>query len=495
MTLYTNFTDGLTGQRRRMLVEDGRVVWNTTDAGADAPTAEVINLRGRVLSPKFVDAHCHILPMGLDLQKLHLGDCQTKADVLDSVRHRHNDHPDGWLMAVHYDQTKFADGEHLTRLELDAISTTRPILLRHVNGHASVANTGALMAAQVTRATPDPSGGTFVRDASGELTGVLLEHAHERVTAAAPSPTVEQMVHAILAAGDKMAKFNIGTATDMMTGRYDLPKELEAYRLAAERGNPIRVRLCLQWGSVFLRQEDRSRKMRDDLAELTAGFNPETLKVWGVKIFADGAIGSATAAIYGRFTGSSPEGDSDGQLMYSADRFKEMVRMADDAGFCIATHTIGDRSTDLVMDAYEQTQNPRRHRIEHAMMLSDAQIERMAKLGSHVTMQPEFLHRFGHAYQRQLGSERAAKLKRFRSVLDAGIELSFNSDSPIVLGDPIIGIETACNRPTGFDPGENTTREEATRAYTEMGARANHDHGLMGTLAENELADFFIAEE
>ncbi|MEQ1934414.1 MAG: amidohydrolase, partial [Fimbriimonadaceae bacterium] len=370
-----------------------------------------------------------------------------------------------------------------------------PILLRHVNGHASVANTAALSAANVTREAPDPSGGTYVKDSSGELTGVLLEHAHERVTSAAPSPTLDQMVDAILAAGEKMAGFNIGTATDMMTGRYNLPLELEAYRLAAERGNKVRVRLCLQWGEVFRRQEDRSRVLRTDLVELTNGFDKERLKVWGVKIFADGAIGSATAAIYGRFTGSDPAGDTDGQLMYSVERLNEMVKMADQAGFCIAIHTIGDRSTDLVMDAYEQTDDPTRHRIEHAMMLSDAQIERMARLGAHVTMQPEFLHRFGHAYKRQLGSERAAKLKRFRSVLDAGIEMSFNSDSPIVLGDPLIGIETACNRPEGFDPAENVTREEATRAYTEMGAIANHDQGLMGTLREGELADFFIVED
>lgn len=471
------------------------MVWNTSDPIADAPGAEVINMRGRTIMPKFIDAHCHILPMGLDLQKLHLSECQTKSDVLDIVRKRHETHPDGWLMAVHYDQTKFGDAQHLTKHDLDKVSSDRPILLRHVNGHASIANTATLRFANVNRETPNPSGGTYVRDASGELTGVLLEHAHERVTSAAPPATLGQMVQAILAAGEKMAGFNIGTATDMMTGRYDLPLELEAYRIAAASGNKVRVRLCLQWGAVFAKSANRSRVLRGDLNELTQGFDEEMLKVWGLKIFADGAIGSATAAIYGRFTGSTPEGETDGQLMYSADRLNEMVRMADEAGFCVATHTIGDRSTDLVMDAYEQTQDPARHRIEHAMILSDAQIERMAKLGSHVTMQPEFLHRFGHAYKHQLGPERASKLKRFRSVLDAGIEMSFNSDSPIVLGDPMIGIETAVNRPAGFDPTENVTREEAIRAYTEMGAIANHDQGLMGTLQAGELADFFIVED
>lgn len=473
-----------------MEVDNGRIVW--IRAGVSARTdAPVMDLKGMTVLPKFIDAHCHILPGGLDLQKLHLGAFSTKSDVLDAVRERNRSHPDGWLMAVHYDQTKFPDGSHLSRHDLDAIDAERPILLRHVNGHASVANSAALRAAGVDSSTPDPKGGTYIRDASGELTGVLLESAHEKVTSAAPSPTLEQMVDAILAAGEKMAAFGIGTATDMMTGRYNLPLEIQAYAEAARLGNPIRVRLCMQWGTVF-RPKNGERAKREDLDEMLSGLDTERVKAWGVKIFADGAIGSATAAIYGRFMGSPEDVTEDGTLMYAPDRLKEMVRIADAAGFPIAIHTIGDRSTDLVMEAYEQLGDAKRHRIEHAMMLSDAQIERMARLGSHVTMQPEFLHRFGHSYKRQLGPERASKLKRVRSVLDAGIELSFSSDFPIVLGDPWIGIDTASNRPDGFDPAENCTREQAIRAYTAMGAVANHDEGLMGTLSAGEVADFQV---
>lgn len=485
--LLRNFVDGLSGERRIIGVEEGRIVLNEIDRGQNPPGAD-FDLDGKTVLPKFIDAHCHILPGGLDLQKLDLSACSTKEQVLDAVRDRHRSHPDGWLMAVHYDQTKFADGEHLTRADLDQIDPMRSILLRHSNGHASIANTGALVAAGVNRDSPDPKGGTFVRDARGELNGVLLETAHEKVTAAAPSPTLEQMTDAILAAGRRMADLGIGTATDMMTGRYNLPLEIQAFRLAAERGNPVRVRLCMQWGEVFRPDGNGGRVARPDLADLTDGMDPEQVKVWGVKIFADGAIGSATAAIHGHFEGT----ESNGTLIYSPDRLKEMVRIADAAGFPIAIHSIGDRATDLVMDAYELLPDAKRHRIEHAMILSDAQIERLARLGCHVTMQPEFLHRFGHAYKRQLGPERASRLKRFRSVLDAGIPLSFNSDFPIVPGIPWVGIETASDRPDGFDPTENCTREEAIRAYTQMGAVANHDVGLMGTLAVGELADYQV---
>jgi len=454
---YTNFNWALPGvSPSEICVNDGR--FSADDGG---PT---IDLGGVQLIPAFTDAHCHILPTGLDLQKLHLGACCTHDNVLDAVRQRHEELPEGaWLLAVHYDQTKY-DGVHLHRDQLDAISSDRPILLRHVNGHASVANSATLTASKVNDATPDPKGGTYVKDATGRLTGVLLERAHEFVTAAAPSPTTEEMVEAILAAGEAMASYGVVCATDMMTGRYDLARELEAYRLAAERGCAIRTRLCIQWAELF----GPRAKPVDELMQALDG---ERCRVWGAKIFADGAIGSATAAVYEPYVS---EGGT-GQLIYAPEKLMQMVRTAHDKGWRIAIHAIGDRATDLVMDAYEALDEPARHRIEHAMILSDAQIDRMLKLGIHCTMQPEFLARFGHSYRHHLGPERASKLKRFRSVKDAGIPLSFNSDRPIVAGDPWLACRAASNRPEGFDPAENLTYTEALEAYTVMGAVANND--------------------
>lgn len=442
------------------------------------------------LLPGFVDAHCHILPMGLDLQKLHLGNCTTKQEVLQAVREQHQAlESEKWLMAVHYDQTKFADGTHLTLTDLDSITRSRPILLRHSNGHASIANSAALAAAQVDDSTPNPDGGEFVRDADGRLSGVLLEHAHEIVTSAAPSPTLEEMVDAILRAGDLMSALGITCATDMMTGRWSLDAELQAYRAASERGCKIRLRLFVQWRDLFGRRAIDPSRYKD----LTASMNPALCRVEGVKIFADGAIGSATAAIYGRFlTNEMPSDENtDGVLNYEPERLLEMIKTADAAGHRIAIHSIGDHATDLVMAAYKRTQDPKRHRIEHAMILSDKQIERMASLGCHCTMQPEFLLRFGHAYAKQLGPERAFRIKRLRSVLDAGVPLSLSSDRPIVPGDPWDGIRSAVERPTGFDPAESITLDEAITGYTAMGGIANGDPD-QGTLAVGSRADFQV---
>ncbi len=423
--------------------------------------------------PPFTDAHCHILPTGLDLQKLHLGDCQSREDILARVRARMETLDGGdWLLAVHYDQTKFADGRHVTRAELDQISATRPILLRHVNGHASIANSAALLAAHVPEDVPDPKGGEYLRDDSGSPNGVLLERAHEHVSSFAPRPTLDQMIEAILLAGEKMSALNIATASDMMTGRWDLAQELEAYRIASERGCKINVRLYAQWSAMFGPRKIEATR----LATLTSAMDEARCRLAGIKIFADGAIGSATAAIYGRYMGGEQaHGDTSGQLIYPPERLTEMVLTAHRAGYQVAVHSIGDYSTDLVLNAFEATGEPSRHRIEHAMLLSDGQIDRMAKLNCFCTMQPEFLMRFGHAYKRQLGPERAKTLKRARSVIDAGIRLSFSSDRPIVAGDPLDGINTAVGRPEGFDLSENVTLEEAIDAYTRQGILVNGD--------------------
>ncbi len=479
---YTNFIWAFDGTPQEMAVRDGRVVERGSTVGRQSA---IVDLGGARVAPAFIDSHCHILPAGLDMQKLHLGVAATPDEVLDLVRARDKElEPGQWLMAVHYDQTKFPGGKHLTKHDLDAISKVRPILLRHSNGHASIANTGTLLAAKVSKDTRDPKGGTYLRDPDGAPNGILLERAHDLVTATSVTPTVEQMVDAILAVSAKMAEFGIVEATDMMTGRYDLGRELEAYRLAAERGCPIRTRLCIQWATLFDRSgEYRTYKTYGSyregvLHELAQALDGDRCAIWGAKIFADGAIGSATAAIHGTFT-SDPT--TSGALIYEPSRLKKMVQIADHAGWRVAIHSIGDRSTDLVMDAYEALEDPTRHRIEHAMILSDAQIDRMAKLGCHCTMQPEFLARFGHSYKHHLGVERASMLKRYRSVRDAGIPLSFSSDRPIVSGDPWVGVSAASERPEGFEAKESLAFEEALYAYTTMGSVANSGprHALM----------------
>lgn len=474
-TKYFNARDWQ-GQPIELFIENGRFI-------EPGPCESEIDLNGSLVLPGFIDAHCHILPTGLDMLKLNLGSCQTPDDVLQAVSEWHKQNPDGWLHAVLYDQTKFPGAKHLTRHELDKISADRPILLRAVNGHASIANSAALREAGVTRETRDPKGGEYVRDEDGEPNGVLLERAHEFVTSKIPEPSLEMMVEAILAAGRSMSALGITCASDMMTGRWNLLKELEAYHLASQRGCPIRLRLAMQWATVI----GPRRFDKDEIQTRLDVMNPELCRAIALKVFADGAIGSATAAIHSTYRTTGKQG----QLIYDPEKLREIIIEGDKAGWPVITHSIGDRATDLVMDAVAATTEPSQHRIEHVIILSDAQIARLKEIGCQVTMQPEFLHWFGHAYQAQLDDDISPHLKRARSVLDAGIPLSFNSDRPIVGGDPWIGMWASVNRPQGFAPDEAITIEEAIHAYTAAGATANYDED-QGQVRPGFHADFQV---
>lgn len=454
-----------------IFIEDGRI--------AEPGEASERDLGGKWLMPAFVDSHSHILPTGLDLLKLDLFGKASQEEALDAIRDWHRDHPEGWLLAAQYEQNGFADGRHLTRDDLDKISNTRPILLRHANGHASVANSAALQQAGITEETPDPKGGEYERDASGRMTGVLLERAHDQVWDRTPQPTLEEMVDAILRAGERLHSFGVSSAADMMTGRWNLMRELLAYRMAAEQGCKVRLRLWPLWSTAF---GPRKAEGWEDVLDPA----DDRVKLCGIKIFSDGAIMSATAAIHGEFT----TGGS-GTLIYKPERLTSMAATASDAGHPVCIHAIGDRATDHVMDALEATGEPSRHRIEHVMILSDAQIERLAKQGHNVTMQPEFLAQFGHAYRRQLPPETSRLLKRSRSVMNAGIPLAHNTDRPIVTGDPWIGVEAASNRPEGYDPAENITREKAISLWHDPACAMQGDRS---PTAIGEPAAFLVCD-
>ena len=442
---------------------------------------ETVDLKGKTVLPAWYEGHCHVLPAGLDMLKVNLRECQGPEDVLTTIQEA----PDGpgWLHAVQYDQTKFPGSKHLTRDDLDRVQSQRPVLLRHSNGHASIANTAALEAAGIEPDIQDPNGGTFERDSGGRLTGVLLERAHERVTESAPGPNLEEMVAAILRAGEAMAADGITTATDMMTGRWNLDLELQAYRLAAEKGCKVRLRLYMQWATVLGRRAINPARLDD----LSMAMDSKSCRVCGVKLFADGAIGSATAAIYGHYATTG----GDGQLIYAPSELERRILEADQAGWRIAVHAIGDRATNHVLDSFEKIGDAKRHRLEHAMILSDVQIERIARVGCHVSMQPEFLVRFGHAYKAQI-PDLAPRLKRIKSLHAAGVPMSFSSDRPIVPGNPQTGVFAASNRPPGFDPAENIPLSLAVQLYTRGGWIANGEPLAGGLIQEGHVADFQV---
>jgi predicted amidohydrolase YtcJ len=474
--LFTNFTWWKDGSIRNMRVANDGLV---TYMGDDEPFADdEIDLEGEWLMPGFVDCHCHIMPAGFDLLRLDLTPYENRQDMLRAVQERAQGMPEGeWLLATHYDQNRFEDGKHLTAAEIDAFVSDRPVILRHSSGHACVINSLAMQASKITQDTEDPRGGELLRDESGAPTGALLENAMELAYRAVPKATKEEMADAVFAAAKSISAFGITSAADMMTGHQGLQDEIWSYKAAIERGAPLRMRLYVQWSEVF-----KNKVSLQEIENTIAPMPESRLAVRGVKLFADGAIGAGTAAMHeGYLTGGN------GHFIYPREELQRRVSLADEAGYSIAIHSIGDRCTDLVLDCYERTKDPTKHRIEHVMVLSDAQVARIKSIGCKVTLQPEFLNHFKLAYKKQLGEARYLNLKRINSLDAAGIPIGLSSDRPIVPGDPWCGIRTAANR-----GDESLSIERGIELYTHGAADADGDGHLFGRLNIRQCADFQV---
>ncbi|MEM2126114.1 MAG: amidohydrolase [Candidatus Methanosuratincola sp.] len=468
--LFRRGVDSFSGEEFNVLVAGGRVVYR----GKEEPSGdEVVDLEGGFILPGFVDAHCHILSQGLHLERLDLFLCQTREEVLARLRDFALSTQEEWIQAVNYDANRFSDGRDILAKEIDQVVPHFPVVLRHVSGHSIVVNTEAFRRAGITSSTPDPKGGRICRDESGNPTGVLEEEAVGLIYRCIPKPTRLRMEKAIEIAWKRMFSLGITSAADMATGTYDLSHEFSAYRALADSGRGGRT--------VLYVLHEKALNFGDGPCAYESG---ALWRVGGAKIFVDGAIGPGTAALRGTY-----EGGGSGYLILERDALVQVMRDLEARGWRVALHAIGDRAMDEVIEVLQTCEEPQRHRIEHAMILDEEQLVRLKELGCWVVMQPEFLLRFHGAYFRRLG-EMARRLKPFRSALRIGVRVAFSSDAPIVSGDPWLGIATAVDRPSGFDPSENVSWEEAVMLYTKA---AGEVVGLeVGGLSIGEWADFQV---
>lgn len=491
-TIYT--MDDSQPVAQAMVWRDERIlaVGEAEDLSARYPAAKRLDARGFAVVPGFNDCHCHILAYGLDLSAANLAPEHAPdiPSLVERLRRWAHEHPESaWITGSFYDQNRMAERRHPTRYELDMVSTEKPVFIEHVSKHGGVANSVALRLASITRETPDPPGGTIVRDEQGEPTGVLLESAVDLVTRHQPPLTHAQRVKAIHLAAQAMAEKGITSAADASTGWGDLQGEVVAYAQAVNEGAPLRVTLMILASALcqngqWLRPQD----VRTGCDGVRVGI---------AKLFADGALTTRTAALKEPFVDTG----TTGILMHSHEELRDYVLGAHQVGWQIATHAIGDRAIETVLSLYEKAMEvyPRadvRHRVEHCMLLDDGLIARLHALGAVAVIQPEFIARLGDAYRYGLGEERAGRLNRVKSLLEAGVPVAFSSDCPVVPGAPLDGIRAAMERRTPLgvvlNESERVDAMTAVRLYTRGSACAVHDEADTGTLSVGKRADFVL---
>jgi predicted amidohydrolase YtcJ len=480
-------------------VKDGRIVAvGSHDDVLNLQQAEthVIDLNGATLLPGFHDAHCHVLNFGLTLDMVSLASppVHTVGDIVLRLAERAvqtHAGPETWVRGRGYDQNKLAERRHPTRQDLDAVPGDPCIVITHASGHAAAVNSRVLRLAGITRDTPDPAGGTIVRDDLGEPTGVLLENAMLLAYAIAPLPSQPEKITALGRASQALHRMGITSAADASTSVNDLA----AYRGAVEEGL-LTTRCTLMLLIEQLVSDDHFLSPQD----LRTPSDGDWITVGPAKLFSDGALTTRTALLRAPYV---DDADQHGTAMWDTARLETLVRQAHKSGWQIAIHAIGDGAIDLCLDAIGKAQahHPRpnaRHRIEHAMLLWRDQIGRMARLGILPVFQPEFISQFGDAYLTAVGRARAERIMPYQAAVQAGLPLIFSSDLPIVPGAPLDGVAAAAQRrtPSGevLDASQSVGVREALQAYTSGAAYsvfAEHDRGR---IMPGQRADFVVLD-
>jgi predicted amidohydrolase YtcJ len=405
--------------------------------------------------------------------------------------------PDEWLLGRGYDQNQLEEGRHPGAQELDRASGGRPVVLWHTSGHVLTASSKALQLAGITENTTTPPGSAIERDEHGRLTGVLKESpAMNLISRVVPTPTVEEGAEAILRAVEAMARQGITSASDAATGRgEDIEPELRMYRRAAGSGR-LRGRITLMPQITFVVPPDSDEiRLPDDF---DAGTQPDLLRIGSTKIFSDGALSTRTAAVRQPYAGT----DDLGILLWEPEVLAGMIRRAHENGWHIATHALGDRAIETVLDCYAAAleTSPRadhRHRIEHCMITDEGLAQRIKDLGVLPSLQPD-IFRLGDGYITALGPERASQVIPMATFNRLDIRVAFSSDRPVIPGDPLQCILDAMERrtPKGvvLGPEHRIATMEGIRNYTVGGAYATHQEGEKGRIQPGQLADFAVLD-
>ncbi len=448
------------------------------------------DMKGRVMLPGMIDAHGHVMELGFRALELDLSDTTSLADALERIKAYAAANPDRkWILGGGWNQEKWKLGRFPTAAELDAAVGDRPVWLARADGHASWANSAAMSAAGVTARSVAPAGGR-IEKVGGVPAGVFVDAAKALVQKAVPAPLPKERDAAFLEAQKILLRYGVTAVGDMGSSIDDWL----SYRRMGDRG-ALRVRIM----SYGLGVETA-------LAVGGAGPTPwlyaDRLRMGGVKLYADGALGSRGAWL------KQPYADAPGQIgagfMTDTQIQNRMSRAAMD-GWQVAVHAIGDHANAQVLDAIEVLsetyKGDRRWRIEHAQIVDPADLPRFGRDGVIASMQPTHQTSDRTMAEARLGPERLAGAYAWNSMLTNGSKLAFGSDFPVERPDPWAGWAAAFTRTDadgqpfgGWRPEERVTREQAWWAFTGGAAYAGFAEDKFGELAVGQRADFIIVD-
>jgi predicted amidohydrolase YtcJ len=459
-----------------------------------------IALRGRTVTPGFIDSHQHLSQYGTDLLQIDCSPkrCKTIADIQKAVlKEAERKSPGEWVRGVGYDDTKTQPGEILTRWALDEAAPDHPVLIQQISGHWGVANSKALEIGGVREDFPDPKGGAYGRDpGSGKLNGTLYEQAEfgfvfEGTTGQPPiiPPfSLKDRVKGMRLAGNRYLASGITSVHDALVSA----KTLETYQEGLRTGE-LKLRVYMLISIEYLPQL-RALNLR-------TGFGNEWLRIGGLKILADGAIAGRTAYLSEPYIGTEDRGIL---ALESEQILHNLIRQGHEAGFQVCVHANGDRVIEMALDGFEKAleELPRkehRHRLEHCTVVNPEILRRIKKLGMLVTPFGSYIYHHGEKMIPHYGARRVEMMFAHRSFLDYGIPVSGSSDSPCGPYEPLLAIQSCVTRKSSAGETLGSRQrigvEEAISIYTRASAYASFEENIKGSITPGKLADLVILGE
>ena len=472
--------------------DDGRIE-QVLMRGDDRPRTDYReDGKGRVMLPGLIDAHVHVMGLGLAALTLDLSDTNSLDEALAKIRAfaaENDSRP--WILGRGWNQEKWDLGRFPTAAELDSAVGDRPVYLQRVDGHAGWANTLALQAAGITAQTKSPSGGRIERlPGSQEPSGIFVDAAEALMQAAIPAPRPAERDLALRKAQDRLHAYGITAVADMGTSIEDW----QAFRRAGDAGT-LNLRIM-------------SYAAGPDQMVLIGGSGPtpwlydDKLRMNGVKLYLDGALGSRGAWLKQPY---ADDPKNTGLPLLTPAQLRNTLVRAAQGGFQPAVHAIGDAANAEALNAIseiaESYPQDLRWRIEHVQILDPADIAKFGAHGIVASMQPTHQTSDRLMAEARLGPDRLAGAYAWNSIQATGARLAFGSDAPVEAPDVFAGIAAAITR-TGADgqpfggwlPQERVTREQALAAFTADAAYAGFADGRFGRLAKGEQADFVLID-
>lgn len=477
-------------------VRNGRFIYVGTLTGAMAfrgSRTKVLTLdKSTTILPGLIDAHLHLTSVGLALQEVDLFHVTNINELIRRTAEFAKTSKDQWIQGEGWDQNLWEGKAFPTHQALSAAVTNRPVALHRVDGHALFVNAKAIQLAGVMRATPDPAGGKIVRDADGNPTGVFIDNATALIYRVIPDPTHEQLMRAAKAAIAECHRWGVTGIAEANTSAADL----EVFHEMGRKGT-LELRNYTRLGdNVDLIAAHLKR------GQINGAYNGR-LWVRGIKLFADGALGSRGAAMLEPY---DDDPKNTGLLRTTQAHIQDVAQRALRAAFQVSTHAIGDRGNRMVLDAYEAAlkNTPRtdhRFRIEHAQILSGQDIPRFAKLGLIPSMQTTHQISDMPWAESRVGPERIRGAYAWRSLLDTGVIIANGTDAPVEAVNSLRTFHSAIARqneanqpPGGWYPDQRMNRDEALKSMTIWAAKANFQENVLGSISAGKYADFVLMD-